>query len=228
MGWDFRVSCFSSINFFLSLPPRCKNYRPVSVAVIHHPVHHECQTDDLNEDEDERSSPIPTQLCPPVIATEPDTGSAPITIWRSESPADMSREDKATKKIKKKEVERDDEVVDEKAKAKKKAKKCGKLVKKKSPVKSESSPADFSTSPSPRTPVRTSESSPESREELESEDSYERSKEGPSSEEIVESSSSPSKKEKSTAQAKKNGTKNLQTRKVTKRKSPPVPNPNLS
>ncbi|XP_040605166.1 protein PROCA1 isoform X2 [Mesocricetus auratus] len=216
----------------------CKSYRPVSVAVIHHPIHHVCRTDDLNEeDEDgETPPPIPTQLCPKATSTDLDIRSvpgapdsaAPITIWRSESPTDKSQEGKAIKKIKKKkekEKDKEDEMADEKAKLKK-AKK-GKLTKKKSPVKSESSPPDLSRSLSPRELVRASESSPESREELESEDSYERGKEGPSSEDIVESSS-PRKREKSITQTKKNGTKTLQTRKISKRKSPPVSNPNLS
>ncbi|KAL1779089.1 PROCA1 isoform X1 [Sigmodon hispidus] len=218
----------------------CKSYRPVSVAVIHHPIHHVCRTDNLHDNEEEEApTPIPTQLCPTATPTDPDMGSVtgappsaaptPITIWRSESPTDKSQEGKVIKKIKKKkekEKDKEDEVVEEKAKLKKKVKK-GKLTKKKSPVKSESSPPDLSQSLSPRELVRTSESSPESREELESEDSYERSKQGPSSEDIVESLP-PKKREKSTAQAKKNATKTLQTRKTSKRKSPPVSNPNLS
>ncbi|XP_051035841.1 protein PROCA1 [Phodopus roborovskii] len=214
-----------------------KSYRPVSVAVFHHPIHHVCRTGVLNEeDEGETPSSIPTK-CPNAVATDPDIrpgpgapdSAAPITIWRSESPTDKSQEGKVIKKIKKKkekEKDKEDEIVDEKAKLKKKVKK-GKLTKKKSPVKSESSPPDMSRSLSPRELVRTSESSPESREELESEDSYDRGKEGPSSEDIVDSSS-PRKREKSTPQAKKNGTKTLQTRKMSKRKSPPVSNPNLS
>ncbi|CAH6785847.1 Proca1 [Phodopus roborovskii] len=216
---------------------RSKSYRPVSVAVFHHPIHHVCRTGVLNEeDEGETPSSIPTK-CPNAVATDPDIrpgpgapdSAAPITIWRSESPTDKSQEGKVIKKIKKKkekEKDKEDEIVDEKAKLKKKVKK-GKLTKKKSPVKSESSPPDMSRSLSPRELVRTSESSPESREELESEDSYDRGKEGPSSEDIVDSSS-PRKREKSTPQAKKNGTKTLQTRKMSKRKSPPVSNPNLS
>ncbi|XP_059127262.1 protein PROCA1 isoform X2 [Peromyscus eremicus] len=221
---------------------RCKGYRPLSVAVIHHPIHHVCRTDNLHEKEDEEDEEeeeetppsIPTQLCPTAIPTDPvgsvtrtPDSAAPITIWRSESPTEKSQEGKAIKKIKKKkekEKDNEDEIVDEKAKLKKKVK--GKIIKKKSPAKSESSPPDLSRSLSPRELVRTSESSPESREELESEDSYERGKKEPSSEDIVESS--PKKREKSTSQAKKNGTKTLQTRKTSKRKSPPVSNPNLS
>ncbi|XP_059127261.1 protein PROCA1 isoform X1 [Peromyscus eremicus] len=220
----------------------CKGYRPLSVAVIHHPIHHVCRTDNLHEKEDEEDEEeeeetppsIPTQLCPTAIPTDPvgsvtrtPDSAAPITIWRSESPTEKSQEGKAIKKIKKKkekEKDNEDEIVDEKAKLKKKVK--GKIIKKKSPAKSESSPPDLSRSLSPRELVRTSESSPESREELESEDSYERGKKEPSSEDIVESS--PKKREKSTSQAKKNGTKTLQTRKTSKRKSPPVSNPNLS
>ncbi|KAK7830067.1 hypothetical protein U0070_003522 [Myodes glareolus] len=226
----------------------CKRYRPLSVAVIHHPhsIHHTYRTDDLTEEEveveeeeeEEAPFPIPTQLCPTNTPTDSDIrpvtrvpdSAAPITIWRSESPTDKSQEGKVIKKIskKKKEKEKDkeEEMVDEKAKLKKNVKK-GKLTKKKSPVKSASSPPDLTRSLSPRELVRTSESSPESREEPESEDSYERNKEGHSSEDIVEPPS-PKKKEKSTAQTKKNGTKNLQNKKTIKRKSPPVSNPNLS
>lgn len=194
-------------------------------------------TDDLNdEEEDLEESQLSTtnHLSPAAKPTGPRSGSAtgapdssvPITIWRSESPTDKCQEGKVIKNIKKKEKEKDkeEEMVDEKANLKKKAK--GKLTKKKSPVKSESSPADLSQSVSPKEIVRTSESSPESREGLESEDSYERGKERPSSEDVVESSS-PRKKEKCSAH-KKNGTKNLQTRKTSKRKSPPMSNPNLS
>lgn len=208
------------------------------MAIIHHPTHHMYMPDDLNdEDEDleENQLSITNHLSPSARPTDPNTGSAtevpdlsaPITIWRSESPMDKCQEGKVVKSIKKKkEKEKDEEeMVDEKANLKKKAK--GKSIKKKCPVKSESSPADLSQSVSPREPVRTPESSPESREGLESEDSYERGKEKPSSEDAVESSS-PKKKEKSSAQAKKNGTKNLQTRKTSKRKSPPMSNPNLS
>ncbi|XP_049984600.1 protein PROCA1 isoform X1 [Alexandromys fortis] len=207
----------------------CKRYRPLSVAVIHHPhsIYYTCMADDPNEEEEEAPSPSPTHLCPTDIPTDPDIrpvtrapdSAAPITIWRSESPTDKSQEGKVIKKIKKKkEKEKDkEEMVDEKAKPKKNVKK-GKLTKKKSPEKSESSPPEL---------VRTSESSPESREEPESEDSYERNKEGRSSEDTVESPS-PKKKEKSTAQTKKNGTKTLQNKKTSKRKSPPVSNPNLS
>ncbi|XP_038182691.1 protein PROCA1 isoform X2 [Arvicola amphibius] len=217
----------------------CKRYRPLSLAVIHHPhsIHHTCRTGDPNEEEEEEEEegeeeeeetppPSPTQLCPTDIPTDPDIrpvtrapdSAAPITIWRSESPTNKSQEGKVIKKIKKKkEKEKDEEMVDEKAKQKKNVKK-GKLTKKKSPMKSESSPPEL---------VRTSESSPESREEPESEDSYERNKEGRFNENIVESTS-PKKKEKSTAQTKKNGTKTLQNKKTSKRKSPPVSNPNLS
>ncbi|KAL6047566.1 hypothetical protein STEG23_007677 [Scotinomys teguina] len=204
-----------------------------------HAVSHcdcESRTDDVHEKEEEEVeeilSSIPSQLCPTAIPTDPDIRSvtrtpdsaAPITIWRSESPTEKSQEDKVIKKIKKKkekEKDKEDEMVDEKTKPKKKAK--GKVIKK-SPVKSESSPPDLSRSISPR--VRTSESSPESREELESEDSYHRGKEEPSSEDIVESS--PKKREKNTSQAKKNGTKTIQTRKTSKKKSPLVSNPNFS
>ncbi|XP_010640609.1 protein PROCA1 isoform X2 [Fukomys damarensis] len=223
-----------------------KSYRPVSVTVIHHPIHHECETDDLNEEEEEgeeeeeESKPsIPTQVGPIVTPTDPGKGTipgapdsaAPITIWRSESPIGKSQGNKVTKKVKKKkenEKDKEEEMTDEKAKLKKKAKK-GKLMKKKSPMKSESSPADLSHSLSPRELARMSESSPESRRDLENEDSYHnRRQEEPSSEDIMESSS-PRKREKSTTQAKKNGTKtSSQAKKVTKRKSPPVSNPNLS
>nr|XP_045013891.1 protein PROCA1 isoform X2 [Jaculus jaculus] len=207
-----------------------KSYRPVSVAVIHHPIHHECVADDLNEEEEEEESqsPILMQVAP--IATPPDPDispgtpelAVPITIWRSDSPTEKSQGNKVIQKVKKKKEK--DEMMDEKAKLKKKVKKS-KLTKKRSPVKSESSPADLSRSVSPRELARTSESSPESREELESEDSYnDRGQEEPSSEDAVESSS-PKKREKCTAQAKKNGTKNSQTKKVTKRKSPPVSKP---
>ncbi|XP_038942536.1 protein PROCA1 isoform X2 [Rattus norvegicus] len=213
---------------------RCQSYRPISVAIFHHPTHHMYMTDDLNDLEANQLA-ITNNLCSTDRPTDPNsvestTGapdlSAPITIWRSASPIDKCQEGKVIKNIKKKKKEKDKEemMVDEKPKLKKKAK--GKLIKKKSPMKSESSPADLSHSISPRELVRTSESSPDSREGLESEDSYERGKERPSSEDIVESS--PKKKEKCSAQAKKNATKNLQTRKTSKRKSPPVPNPNLS
>ncbi|XP_013007798.1 protein PROCA1 isoform X2 [Cavia porcellus] len=232
-----------------------KSYRPISVAVIHHPIHHECRTDDLNEDADEEEEEeeaaergggeeeesqafIPTQVGPTVLPTDPGLGTvpgapdsaAPITIWRSESPTEKSPCSKVIKKIKKKkenEKDKGEEMSDEKAKPKKKAKK-GKLTKKKSPLKSESSPADLSQSLSPRELVRTSESSPDSQADLDSEDSYRnRKQEEPSSEDFMESSS-PRKREKSTTQAKKNGTKTSHTRKVTKRKSPPVSSPNLS
>ncbi|XP_020018550.2 protein PROCA1 isoform X2 [Castor canadensis] len=218
----------------------CKSYKPVSVAVIHHPIHHECEEDDLNEEEEEEEEesqpPIPTQLGPTATPTDQGTctatvtpdSAAPITIWRSESPTGKSQGSKVIKKVKKKEKEKEkEETPDEKAKLKKKAKK-GKLTKKKSPVKSESSPPDLSRSLSPRELARMSESSPESREELESEDSYIDRGQEPSSEDILESSS-PRKREKNTAQAKKPGVnKTSQARKVSKRKSPPVSNPNFS
>ncbi|XP_077021445.1 protein PROCA1 isoform X7 [Tamandua tetradactyla] len=220
---------------------RCKSYRPISVAVIHHPIHHEFGDDDLNEEEEEeeeeRKPPIPTQVGP--TATRPDIGpgtvtgiitgspdsAAPITIWRSESPTGKSQGSKVIKKVKKKkEKEKDkEEETDEKAKLKKKVKK-GKLTKKKSPVKSESSPPDLSRSLSPRELARMSESSPES---PGSEDSYhDAGQEEPSSEDTVAFSAK--KREKNTVQAKKNGPKVSQGGKVIKRKSPPVSNPNLS
>ncbi|KAM5273472.1 protein PROCA1 [Ctenodactylus gundi] len=212
----------------------CKRYKPLSVAVIHHPIHHECGTDDLNEEEEEECKPsVPTQLGTTAIPADPGTGTldsaAPITIWRSESPTGKNQGNKVIKKVKKKENEKDkeEEMMDGKAKLKKKAAKKGKLTKKKSPVKSESSPMDLRQSLSPREMARMSESSPESREDLESEDSYcNQQRVQPSSEDSVESAS-PRKREKSSTQAKKNGTKTSQTRKVTKR-SPPVPSPNLS
>ncbi|XP_019656748.1 protein PROCA1 isoform X3 [Ailuropoda melanoleuca] len=217
----------------------CKSYRPVSVAVIHHPIHHDYAADDLNEEEEEEESkpPIPTQVGPATTAPA-DTGmgavagtpdsAAPITIWRSESPTGKSQGNKVIKKVKKKkEKEKDkEEEMDEKAKPKKKVKK-GKLIKKKSPVKSETSPPDLSLSVSPRELARMSESSPDSREDLESEDSYNDSRrEEPSSEDIVESSS-PRKGEKNTVQTKKPRAKASPV-KVVKRKSPPASNPNLS
>ncbi|XP_036078912.1 protein PROCA1 isoform X1 [Rousettus aegyptiacus] len=226
----------------------CKSYRPVSVAVIHHPVHHECRADDLNEEEEleeeeeeeeeESEPPIPTQLGPTTTPTDTGIGkgtvtgtpdlAAPITIWRSESPTGKSQ-GKVFKKVKKKkEKDKDkEEESDEKAKLKKKVKK-GKLTKKKSPVKSEASPPDLSRSLSPRELARLSESSPDSREDLESEDSYnDPRQEEPSSEDIVESSS-PRKREKNSVQAKKPAAKASPIKKVNKRKSPPASNPNLS
>uniref|UniRef100_A0A8C6R921 Protein interacting with cyclin A1 n=1 Tax=Nannospalax galili TaxID=1026970 RepID=A0A8C6R921_NANGA len=176
---------------------RCKSYRPDSVAMIHHPIHHECGSDHLNEEE-ETQSPTLTQVCPTAMPTSLDTGSgtgapdsaAPITIWFSESPTDKSQGSKLARKQKKKKKEKEkdeDEMTDEKANLKTKPK--SKLPKKKSPGKSESSPPDLSQSLSPREPVRTSESSPESREELESENSYSaKGQERPSSEDAVESS----------------------------------------
>ncbi|XP_057570521.1 protein PROCA1 isoform X2 [Hippopotamus amphibius kiboko] len=217
----------------------CKSYRPVSVAVIHHPIHHECGADDLNqeeeeEEEEESQPPIPTQVGPTrtdtamgMVMGTPDS-AAPITIWRSESPTGKSQGNKVIKKIrKKKEKEKDkEEETDEKAKVKKKVKK-GKLTKKKSPVKSES-PPDLSRSLSPRELARMSQSSPESRQDLESEDSYnDPGREEPSSEDMVESSS-PRKREKNGVQAKKPGTKTSPVKKINKRKSPPASNPNLS
>ncbi|XP_047689894.1 protein PROCA1 isoform X2 [Prionailurus viverrinus] len=225
----------------------CKSYRPVSVAVIHHPIHHDCGADDLNEEEEEEEEgeeeeeeegskpPIPTQVGP--ATTPADTGmgavtgtpdsAAPITIWRSESPTGKSQGNKVIKKVKKKkEKEKDkEEETDEKAKLKKKARK-GKLTKKKSPVKSESPPPDLTRSISPRELARMSESSPDSREDLESEDSYnDPRREEPSSEDIVESSLT--RKRENTAQAKKPRAKASPVKKV-KRKSPPASNPNLS
>ncbi|XP_032285178.1 protein PROCA1 isoform X1 [Phoca vitulina] len=218
---------------------RCKSYRPVSVAVIHHPVHHDYVADDLNEEEEEEEEskpPIPTQVGPATPAPA-DTGlgavpgtpdsAAPITIWRSESPTGKSQGNKVIKKVKKKKEKEKvkEEETDEKVKPKKKVKK-GKLIKKKSPVKLESSPPDFSRSVSPRELTRMSESSPDSREDLESEDSYnDPRREEPSSEDIVESSS-PRKRE-NTVQTKKPGAKTSPVKKV-KRKSPPASNPNLS
>ncbi|XP_029402236.1 protein PROCA1 isoform X1 [Mus pahari] len=209
---------------------RCRSHRPVSVAIIYHPTHHMYMTDD---DLEENWVSSKNHLSPSARPDDPNTGSAtevpdlsvPITIWRSESPIEKCQESKVIKNIKKKEKEKDEETVDEKANSKKKGK--GK-AKRKTPVKSESSPADLSQSASPRGPTRTPESSPESRGGPESEGSCERGKGRPSSEDAVESSS-PRKKEKtSSGQAKKNGTKNVQTQKTSKRKSPPVPNPNLS
>nr|XP_055171353.1 protein PROCA1 isoform X3 [Nyctereutes procyonoides] len=221
---------------------RCKSYRPISVAVIHHPIHHDCGADNLNEEEEEEEEeskpPIPTQVGPattttpadPVMGTITSTpdSAAPITIWRSESPTGKSQGHKVIKKVKKKkEKEKDkEEDTDEKPKPKKKVKK-GKLIKKKSPVKSVSSPPDLSRSVSPRELTRMSESSPDSRGDLESEDSYsDRRREEPSSEDILESSS-PRKREKNTIQTKKPGAKASPVKKV-KRKSPPASNPNLS
>ncbi|XP_040857636.1 protein PROCA1 isoform X5 [Ochotona curzoniae] len=212
----------------------CKSYRPVSVAVIHHPIRHECLADDLNE-EDDSKPPIPTQVgptttpadtCTVTVTSVPDT-PAPITIWRSESPTGKSPGGKATKKKKKKEKDKEEETTDEKTKLKKKPKK-GKLTKKKSPVKSECSPPDLTRSLSPRDLARMSESSPESREDLESEESYtDRGQGEPSSEDMVQSSS-PRKKDRNGAQAKKTGGKTIQARKVNKRKSPPASTPTLS
>nr|KAF6289695.1 protein interacting with cyclin A1 [Pipistrellus kuhlii] len=220
----------------------CKGFRPISVAVIHHPLHHEFR-DDLNEEEEEEEEedsipPIPSQVGPTAtpatdkgiamgtITGAPDS-AAPITIWRSESPTGKSQGSMVIKKVTKKKKEKEkDEETDEKTKLKKKIKK-GKLTKKKSPVKLESSPPDLSRSLSPRELVRLSESSPDSREDLESEDSYnDPRQEGPSSEDIVESS--PRKREKNSGQCKKLGAKPSPIKKVNKRKSPPVSSPNLS
>ncbi|XP_006212011.1 protein PROCA1 isoform X2 [Vicugna pacos] len=219
----------------------CKSYRPISVAVIHHPIHHECGADDLNEEEEEEEEeeskpPIPTQVGPTTTPTDTGMGmvtgtldsAAPITIWRSESPTGKSQGNKVIKKVKKKkEKEKDkEEEMDEKAKLKKKVKKS-KLTKKKSPVKSES-PPDLIRSLSPRELARMSESSPDSRPDLESEDSYnDPGREEPSSEDIVEPSS-PRKREKNSNKAKKPGMKTSPAKKVNKRKSPPASNPNLS
>ncbi|XP_032945607.1 protein PROCA1 isoform X6 [Rhinolophus ferrumequinum] len=217
---------------------RCKSYRPLSVAVIHHPIHHKCGADEEEEEEEEASKPpIPTQVGPTppgdagigtgaVMAT-PDS-AAPITIWRSDSPTGKSQGSKVLKKVKKKkEKEKDkEEDMDEKAKLKKKVKK-GKLTKKKSQVKSDSSPPDLSRSVSPRELARTSESSPDSREDLESEDSYNDPRPGELSSEDVVESSSPRKREKNTGLAKKPGPKASPV-KVNRKKSPPASNPNLS
>ncbi|XP_027965223.1 protein PROCA1 isoform X1 [Eumetopias jubatus] len=215
------------------------SYRPVSVAVIYHPVHHDYVADDLNEEEEEEEgqAPIPTQVGP-ATAAPTDTGpgavpgspdsAAPVTIWRSESPTGKSQGNKVIKKVKKKkEKEKDkEEETEEKVKPKKKVKKS-KLMKKKSPVESESLPPDLSRSVSPRELTRMSESSPDSPEDLESEDSYkDPRREEPSSEDIVESSS-PRKREKNTVQTKKPGAKTSPVKKV-KRRSPPASNPNLS
>ncbi|TKC37043.1 hypothetical protein EI555_009591, partial [Monodon monoceros] len=177
---------------------------PLSVAVIHHPIH--------------RMG---------MVTGTPDL-AAPITIWRSERPTGKSQGNKMIKKIKKKKGKEKDkeEETDEKAKVKKKVKK-GKLTKKKSPVKSES-PPDLNRSLSPRELARMSESSPDSWRDLESEDSYnDPGREEPSSEDIVESLS-PRKREKNGVQAKKPRMKTSPVKKVNKRKSPPASNPNLS
>nr|XP_012417560.1 PREDICTED: protein PROCA1 isoform X2 [Odobenus rosmarus divergens] len=218
------------------------SYRPVSVAVIYHPVHHDYVADDLNEEEEEEEgqAPIPTQVGPAAAAAAAPTNTgpgavpgspdsaAPVTIWRSESPTGKSQGNKVIKKVKKKkEKEKDkEEETEEKVKPKKKVKK-GKLMKKKSPVESESLPPDLSRSVSPRELTRMSESSPDSPEDLESEDSYnDPRREEPSSEDIVESSS-PRRREKNTVRTKKPGAKTSPVKKV-KRKSPPASNPNLS
>lgn len=148
------LPCSPQSSFPAPLPQRCKSYRPVSVAVIHHPIHHECGADDLNqeeeeEEEEESKPPIPTQVGPTPTDSPTDTGmsmitgapdsAAPITIWRSESPTGKSQGNRVIKKIKKKKEKDKEEETDEKEKAKVKKKvKKGKLMKKKSPVKSES------------------------------------------------------------------------------------------
>ncbi|XP_022451470.1 protein PROCA1 isoform X4 [Delphinapterus leucas] len=228
-----------------SSPPGCKSYRPLSVAVIHHPIHRECGADYLNQEEEEKEEeeeeeeskpPIPTQVGPPALLTNTGMGmvtgtpdlAAPITIWRSESPTGKSQGNKMIKKIKKKKGKEKDkeEETDEKAKVKKKVKK-GKLTKKKSPVKSESPPG-LHRSLSPRELARMSESSADSWRDLESEDSYnDPGREEPSSEDTVESLS-PRKREKNGVQAKKPRMKTSPVKKVNKRKSPPASNPNLS
>ncbi|XP_045155839.1 protein PROCA1 isoform X4 [Echinops telfairi] len=232
---------------------RCKSYRPVSVAVIHHPVHHEYVGDELHEDEEEAGQPpIPTQVGPtkppspnqvgPTKPPDTSTGTvtglptgapdsaAPITIWRSESPTGKNQGSKVTKKVKKKkekEKEKEESSSDrEKTKLKKKVTK-GKVTKKKSPLKSEPSPPDSARSASPRELTVMSESSPDSREDLESEESNtEPRQERPSSEESAPASS-PRKREKPSP-TKKPARKLSPAKKVTKKKSPPTSNPNLS
>ncbi|XP_004706978.1 protein PROCA1 isoform X2 [Echinops telfairi] len=231
----------------------CKSYRPVSVAVIHHPVHHEYVGDELHEDEEEAGQPpIPTQVGPtkppspnqvgPTKPPDTSTGTvtglptgapdsaAPITIWRSESPTGKNQGSKVTKKVKKKkekEKEKEESSSDrEKTKLKKKVTK-GKVTKKKSPLKSEPSPPDSARSASPRELTVMSESSPDSREDLESEESNtEPRQERPSSEESAPASS-PRKREKPSP-TKKPARKLSPAKKVTKKKSPPTSNPNLS
>ncbi|KAB0402510.1 hypothetical protein E2I00_008174, partial [Balaenoptera physalus] len=201
----------------------CKSYRPVSVAVIHHPIHHE-RGRGRGGGRKQASHPDPGMG---MVTGTPDL-AAPITIWRSESPTGKSQGSKVIKKIKKKkEKEKDkEEETDEKAKVKKKVKK-GKLTKKKSPVKSES-PPDLNRSFSPRELARMSGSSPDSWQDLESEDSYsDPGREEPSSGDIVESSS-PRKREKNAVQAERPGMKTSPVKKVNKRKSPPASNPYLS
>ncbi|KAK2502024.1 hypothetical protein MC885_021476 [Smutsia gigantea] len=42
----------------------CKSYRPISVAVIHHPLHHDYGADDLNEEEEEEEEAASLPLQP--------------------------------------------------------------------------------------------------------------------------------------------------------------------
>ena len=54
------------------------------MAVIHHPIHHECGADDLNqeeeeEEEEESKPPIPTQVGPTPTDSPTDTGLSMIT-----------------------------------------------------------------------------------------------------------------------------------------------------
>ncbi|XP_036864327.2 protein PROCA1 isoform X2 [Manis javanica] len=217
----------------------CKGYRPISVAVIHHPLHHDYGADDLNEEEEEEEEaasqpPIPAQVVPAATPTDicmstvsvPSDLVAPITIWRSESPRGESQGSRVIKKVKKTKEKEKDKETEEKVKLKKKVKK-DKVTKKKSPIKSGPSPPDLSRLTSPRESAGMSESSPDSRRDLDSENSYSDPRwEEPSSEDVVESLS-PRKKE-NTVQAKKPGVKALPVKKVIKRKSPPASNPNLS
>ncbi|KAM6163107.1 protein PROCA1 [Rhynchocyon petersi] len=216
----------------------CKNYSPVSVAVIHHPIHHTCAEDDPNEDdEEERKPPIPSQVGPTAQPPDTSTGTvtgtangtangtpdsaAPITIWRSESPTGKTQGNKVIKKVKKKKEKEKEESSSDKDKLKKKIKKS-KVTKKKSPVTPEPLPPESGRTLSPRELARMSESSPDSREDLDSEESYN----DPSSEDMVEPAS-PRKKEKGTNHKKPNG-KVSKVKKVNRRKSPPTSNPNLS
>lgn len=88
-------SNFLSTSFPVPFPSRCKGYRPISVAVIHHPLHHDYGADDLNEEEEEEEEaasqpPIPAQVVPAATPTDicmstvsvPSDLVAPITIWR--------------------------------------------------------------------------------------------------------------------------------------------------
>lgn len=232
-------SNFLSTSFPVPFPSRCKGYRPISVAVIHHPLHHDYGADDLNEEEEEEEEaasqpPIPAQVVPAATPTDicmstvsvPSDLVAPITIWRSESPTGKSQGSRVIKKVKKTKEKEKDKETEEKVKLKKKVKK-DKVTKKKSPIKSGPSPPDLSRLTSPRESAGMSESSPDSRRDLDSENSYSDPRwEEPSSEDVVESLS-PRKKE-NTVQAKKPGVKALPVKKVIKRKSPPASNPNLS